>query len=260
VLIAEGLAKRLDVDVKDTLVLFGQGYQGSMAAGKFPIKGLIHLASPAMNDAFVYLPLSAAQYFLSAENMLTSISLGLSNPGNMDPVVQKLIATVDKKYEVLSWPEMMPDIDHHIKMDGISFYVFTGVLYLIIGFGFLGTILMMTAERKHEFGMLVAIGMKKSLLGFILLGETIFITLSGVFIGIALSLPLVIYLQKKPILITGEFARAYQKFGFEPIFPTELDSGIFLIQSLIVLSIAFIIGLYPIWYVRQLDAVKAMKN
>ncbi|HOY18809.1 MAG TPA: ABC transporter permease [Haliscomenobacter sp.] len=260
VLIAEGLANRLNVDVQDTLVLFGQGFQGSMAAGKYPIKGLVHLASPAMNDAFVYLPLPAAQYFLSAENRLTSISLGIGSPDEMESVLKKLNTTVDKRYEVLSWPQMMPDIDHHIKLDGVSFYIFTGVLYLIIGFGFFGTILMMAAERKREFGMLIAIGMKKSWLGFILLGETLFITLSGVFIGIALSLPLVIRLQKNPIQVSGEFAKAYEKFGFEPIFPTALNAGIFLTQSLIVLCIAFIIGLYPIWYVRSLDAVKAMKN
>ena len=260
VLIAEGLANRLNVDVQDTLVLFGQGFQGSMAAGKYPIKGLVHLASPAMNDAFVYLPLPAAQYFLSAENRLTSISLGIGSPDEMESVLKKLKTTIDKRYEVLSWPQMMPDIDHHIKLDGVSFYIFTGVLYLIIGFGFFGTILMMAAERKREFGMLIAIGMKKSWLGFILLGETIFITLSGVFIGIALSLPLVIRLQKNPIQVSGEFAKAYEKFGFEPIFPTALNAGIFLTQSLIVLCIAFIIGLYPIWYVRSLDAVKAMKN
>ncbi len=260
VLIAEGLANRLNVDVQDTLVLFGQGFQGSMAAGKYPIKGLVHLASPAMNDAFVYLPLPAAQYFLSAENRLTSISLGIGSPDEMESVLKKLNTTVDKRYEVLSWPQMMPDIDHHIKLDGVSFYIFTGVLYLIIGFGFFGTILMMAAERKREFGMLIAIGMKKSWLGFILLGETLFITLSGVFIGIALSLPLVIRLQKNPIQVSGEFAKAYEKFGFEPIFPTALNAGIFLTQSLVVLCIAFIIGLYPIWYVRSLDAVKAMKN
>ncbi|MBK9492079.1 MAG: hypothetical protein IPO07_27215 [Haliscomenobacter sp.] len=71
---------------------------------------------------------------------------------------------------------------------------------------------------------------------------------------------MVIRLQNNPIQVSGEFAKAYEKFGFEPIFPTALNAGIFLTQSLIVLCIAFIIGLYPIWYVRSLDPVKAMKN
>src|SRR5678815_925144 len=39
VLIAEGLEKRLNLSVNDTIVLMGQGYQGTVAAGKYPVKG-----------------------------------------------------------------------------------------------------------------------------------------------------------------------------------------------------------------------------
>lgn len=260
VLLAEGLAKRLDVSVNDTIVLFGQGFHGVMAAGKYKIKGIVHLASPAMNDAFVYLPLAATQYFLSAENRLTSISLGIDNPENTDAIAQNLKNVIGGKYEVMPWQEMMPEISNHIKADGFSFYIFSGILYLIIGFGLFGTVLMMTAERKYEFGMLIAIGMKKTKLELILLGETILITFFGVLWGFLLSLPLVIYLKERPIRFGGEIAKVYEQFGFEALFPTDVDQSIFLTQSLIVLAMAIVIGLYPLWHVSGLDPVKAMKK
>ncbi|TRW98921.1 ABC transporter permease [Flavobacterium gawalongense] len=260
VLLAEGLSKRLDVSVNDTIVLFGQGFHGVMAAGKYKIKGIVHLASPAMNDAFVYLPLAAAQYFLSAENRLTSVSLGIDNPENTDAIVQNLKNAIGEKYEVMPWQEMMPEIANHIKADGFSFYIFSGILYLIIGFGLFGTVLMMTAERKYEFGMLIAIGMKKTKLELILLGETLLITFFGVLLGFLLSLPLVIYLKERPIRFGGEIAKVYEQFGFEALFPTDVDQSIFLTQSLIVLAMAIVIGLYPLWHVRGLDPVKAMKK
>jgi len=260
VILAEGLAKRINAIVNDTIVLFGQGYHGAMAAGKFKVKGIVHLASPAMNDAFVYLPLSATQYYLSAENRLTSLSLGIDNAENGNTIVKNLKKTIGKNYEVMSWQEMMPEIANHIKADGFSFYVFSGILYLIIGFGLFGTILMMTIERTYEFGMLIAIGMKKGKLKLILLGEAFLITLLGVLLGILLSLPSVLYLQEKPIRFSGDIAKAYEQFGFEAIFPAELDFGIFLNQSLIVLFMAILIGLYPLWFVSGLNPVKAMKK
>lgn len=260
VLLAEGLAKRLDVSINDTIVLFGQGFHGVMAAGKYKIKGIVHLASPAMNDVFVYLPLTATQYFLSAENRLTSISLGIDNPENTDAIAQNLKYAIGKHYEVMPWQEMMPEIANHIKADGFSFYIFSGILYLIIGFGLFGTVLMMTAERKYEFGMLIAIGMKKTKLELILLGETLLITFFGVLWGFLLSLPLVIYLKERPIRFGGEIAKVYEQFGFEALFPTDVDQSIFLTQSLIVLAMAIVIGLYPLWHVRGLDPVKAMKK
>jgi ABC-type lipoprotein release transport system permease subunit len=260
VILSEGLAKRINAAVNDTIVLFGQGYQGVMAAGKFKIKGIVHLASPAMNDAFVYLPLSATQYYLSAENRLTSLSLGIDNPEKMNAVVNSLQPSIGNNYEVMPWQEMMPEIANHIKADGFSFYIFSGILYLIIGFGLFGTILMMTVERMYEFGMLIAIGMKKSKLKIILLGETFLITLLGVVLGMVLSMPSVIYLQERPIRFSGEIAQAYEQFGFEALFPAEFDLNIFFTQSLIVLFMALLIGLYPLWFVSGLNPVNAMKK
>jgi ABC-type lipoprotein release transport system permease subunit len=260
VILSEGLAKRINAAVNDTIVLFGQGYHGVMAAGKFKIKGIVHLASPAMNDAFVYLPLSATQYYLSAENRLTSLSLGIDNPEKMNAVVNSLQPSIGNNYEVMPWQEMMPEIANHIKADGFSFYIFSGILYLIIGFGLFGTILMMTVERMYEFGMLIAIGMKKSKLKIILLGETFLITLLGVVLGMVLSMPSVIYLQERPIRFSGEIAQAYEQFGFEALFPAEFDLNIFFTQSLIVLFMALLIGLYPLWFVSGLNPVNAMKK
>ena len=260
VLIGEGLANRLNVNALDTIVLFGQGYHGAMAAGKYLVKGIVHLAAPAMDDGFVYMPLPAAQYLLSAENLLTSISLGIKKPKDMNSIMADVKSSISTDYETLNWEELMPDISNHIKADGFSFYIFIGILYLIIGFGLFGTIMMMTVERRYEFGMLIALGMKKIKLQLTLLGETVLITFLGVLIGILVSLPAVIYLNRNPIRLTGEMAAAYQQFGFEAIFPTEVSMGIFMTQSLIVLFMALIIGFYPLWHVRGIDPVKAMKK
>ena len=59
------------------------------------------------------------------------------------------------------------------------------VLYLLIGFGIFGTIMMMVAERKREMGVMVAIGMQKTKLASILFFETIYIGLIGVLAGFA---------------------------------------------------------------------------
>lgn len=260
VVIAEGLASRLGVSAEDTLVLFGQGYQGTMAAGKFRISGIVHLAAPALNDNLVYLPLPVSQYFLSAEGMLTTLALKIDHPQNMIRLQEEVSSALKASYEVMTWEEMMPEIANHIKADGFSAYVFSGILYLIISFGFFGTILMMTAERRYEFGMLIAIGMKKVKLGWILVGETFLITLLGIFFGICVSFPFVVYFNRHPIVFSGETAKAYEQFGFEALLPTAVHLPIFITQSMIVLIMALVIGFYPLWHVRKMDPVQAMKS
>ena len=54
VIIGKGIAKYFDVVENDTLILYGQGYRGMMAAGKFPIKGIIDLKNPDLNNCLLY--------------------------------------------------------------------------------------------------------------------------------------------------------------------------------------------------------------
>ena len=259
-LISEGLAKRLKLTVNDTLVLLGQGYQGSFAAAKYPVKGILKFGQPQLNDGLVYLPLRAAQSYLSAENMVTSLALAIDRPSDVDIIRQSLSSTLGKEYEVLSWKELMPEIENHIRADAASFYVSTGILYLIIAFGIFGTILMMIAERRYEFGMLIAIGMKKLRLGRMLIIETILISICGTVTGMLISAPVVLYLKRYPIRFSGTLARAYEQFGFEPIFPAIFNLNIFLSQGIIVLVIALLIGIYPLWHVKRLNPVSAMRK
>lgn len=260
VILAEGLAKRLDLDVQDTLVLLGQGFDGSIAAGKYPIKGIARFGSPDLNTGVVFMPLHTAQQMLAAEDRITALVLALDNPDRLDEADQEVTTAVGQGYEVMTWKEMMPAIENHIRADSASSYIFTGILYLIIAFGIFGTLLMMTSERRYEFGMLVAIGMKKSRLGAMLLGETLLITMLGTITGLIISFPAVLLLERKPIRFSGELAKAYEQFGFEAIFPASLHTDIFLTQALVVLCIALVIGLYPLWYVHKIDPVQAMRR
>lgn len=260
VMLAEALADQLQLTVNDTLVLLGQGFQGSVAAGKYPISGIVRFGSPQLNESMVYLPLAAAQYFLGAEGRVTSLALAIDDSKELENIRNELAATVGSAYEVMTWKKMMPEIENHMRADSAGFYIWTGILYLIIAFGIFSTLLMMTAERKFEFGMLVAIGMKKIWLGLMLLAETLMITIMGTLTGLLMGLPLVWYFSVRPIRFQGQVARAYEQFGFEPIFPAALDANIFITQALIVFFLAFIIGLYPIWSVSRIDPVKAMKK
>ncbi len=260
VLLAEGLARRLKLNLSDTLVLFGQGYHGAMAVGKYHIKGILKFGSPDLNDQSLYLSLPAAQELYAAEHMLTSYVIGLENPNILDPTAASIQSTLGENFESMTWEEMMPEVIQHIKTDKGSIVIIQGVLYMLIGFGIIGTLLMMMVERKYEMGMLVAIGMKKVKLMQLLMIESILTVVSGCIFGILASIPIVFYLSRYPIRFKGELADVYEEFGFEAIFPTSTDPKIFLTQGLIVLTLALILSLYPIVKIARLNPVKAMKK
>lgn len=259
-LIAEGLAKRLKLYLHDTLVIIGQGYHGAMAVGKYQIKGILKFGSPDLNDQMLYLSLPAAQELYGAPKMLTSYVVGLENPSNLDPTAEILRNKLGNEYEAMTWEEMMPEVVQHIRTDKGSLVIIQGVLYMLIGFGIIGTLLMMMVERKYEMGMLVAIGMKKRKLMQLMLIESVFTVLSGCILGMLASIPIVFYLNRYPIKFKGELAEVYEEFGFEAIFPTSTNPEIFLTQGLFVICMALLLSLYPIVKIARLDPVAAMKK
>ena len=260
VMLSEGLAEYLKLSVGDTLVLIGQGYRGVSAAGKYPIKSLLRFASPELNRRMVYLPLKEAQHLFGAEGRMTALVLDIDNINDADLVEKQLQQTLGTHYEVMGWKTLMPELHQVIEGERAENVIFLFVLYLLIAFGIFGTVLMMTMERRYEFGVLVAIGMKRLRLSSVVILENIMISVLGAIAGTLLSIPLVGYFYNFPIHITGELRETYEKFGFEPIFYFSIEPGIFYSQTIVVLGIALVLSIFPLFKIGGLEPVKAMRD
>lgn len=260
VLMGDGLADYLKLKLGDTLVLLGQGYHGATAAGQFQIQGIFHFPLEEINNTLVYLSLPDAQALFAAPERLSSYSFMLHNPDAIDRTSRQLEQSLDSTWEVMKWPVMNKSLVQEIQGDNAGGLVMLGILYLVVAFGVFGTIMMMTMERKKEFAVLVAIGLRPMKLSFIVIFETILIGLLGILSGIAFILPLLIYLYWNPITLTGEAAKTYQHFGMEAILPVSLDPQIFLNQALMVLAITLVSALYPLWYIRRFKIAETLKQ
>ena len=261
VVLGEGLSSQLKLKVNDTLVLLGQGYHASSAAEKFRVKGLIKLGAIELNNNVVYMPLQQSQFMHSANNRITSISLMLDKTANLEKLKESLQASINlNTYEVMSWKEMMPEIDQFIEADSTAHYIIIGILYFIISFGLFGTLLMMVFERKHEFGILIAIGMKKKLLASMLLLESIMISLLGCLMGIIGGILIVKWFSAHPIYFTGDLKDVYEEYGIESIIYFSGHEKIFIAQTLIVLILSVLLALYPGYKVIRLKPVEAINS
>ncbi len=259
-LLAEGLARYLQVGVNDSVVLLGQGYHGVTAAAELPVKGIIRFVQPDMNNQLVYMDLYQAQDFYSAPGRITSLSLMLSDPDKMHKTAAALSAIDPENLEVMTWNEMLRELVQYIEGDNISGLFMLGILYMVVGFGILGTILMMTRERRREFGIMVAIGMKRGKLAAIMLIESVIIALIGVLSGVALSFPVILYFYHHPIHLTGEMAEAVLEYNMEPIMPFAMDLPMFLNQSIVVIAITLLALAYPIGVIARFKVISAIKG
>lgn len=261
VLVSQRLAGYLNTRVGDTLVIIGQGYHGMSAAGVFPVRGIVHFPSPDLDSRLVYLSLPAAQNLFSADGMLTSIAFNVADPDSYSKVADQLHAQLDPDvYEVMTWEKLMPDVVQQIRADSASGLIMLGILYMIVGFGIFGTMLMMLNERTREFGMMIAIGMQKRRLMLILVTEILFLGLLGIVTGVVAGIPPIYYFNIHPIPLTGDMAESTIRMGFEPLMPTAWNASFFIAQSFVVLTIILVVMIMPIMRIRKLKVINAIRR
>jgi len=259
ILVSRGLASFLKLTIGDTLVLLGQGYHGVSAAGKFPVSGIIHFPSPQLDNQMVYMNLPAAQDFFSAENRITSLSLTVINPDKINSTVASLKSKITAdKYEIMRWDEMMVEVMQALKAKTGGGMIIIAILYMIVGFGIFGTVIMMTNERTKEFGVMVSVGMQKTHLAYILTLEMIFIGLIGSLSGVAVAMPIMIYFNIYPVHLWGSLAQAFISFGLEPLMPLAIKPGFIISNVIIVLVIVSLTCIYPVTKAIKLKVVESL--
>ncbi len=260
VLIAEDLSDYLKLKVNDTIVFLAQGYHGITAAGRYPVRGIVHFPTPDLNNQTVYMSLKNCQYFYSADNRLTSIALLIKNIHHINKSAKNLKILTRNKYEVMTWDNMLVELVQGIQTDNAGGLFWLGILYVIITFGIFGTIMMGIVERKKEFAVMIAVGTQKLKLSIIIATETFFITLMGIISGIAVSLPIIFYFFNNPIKITGDAAQAMEKWGVDPVLSFALEPNFFINQSLTIILLTFIASVYPLIMINKFNVIKSMRN
>lgn len=261
IIIAKGVAKYYNAKVGDSLIFIGQGFHGMQAVGIYPIQGIIDMKNPNLNNMSVFMNLSVAQDFVSADQRITNLVIDKEQYFDEIKIVEAIESKIDiQSNDLMTWKEMTPELNQLIQADNAGGMIVIIILYMIVSFGIFGTVLMMTQERLYEFGVLISIGMKKSKLMITLIFETIFLTIIGVLTGFAISRPIVNYFHFNPIRLFGSAAAQLESAGFEPILPFMNTYDIPFIHGLIIIFISLATCIYPIIIISNLNPVKAMNR
>lgn len=263
ILLADRLASYLKVSVGDSVILMGQGYHGVSASGIFPVRGIIKIPSPEIDNKLIIMTIPAAQKLYDAEGRITSLVINLTDKSNRTiktakSEINSLLS--DKTTVTRTWYELNPILYQQIQGDSQTGMVMLGVLYFIIFFGIFGTVLMMVSERKREFGVLVAIGLQKGRLKRIVTIEMMLLGAIGLISGLIASVPLILYFYYFPIVLKGDMAIMLEDWGWEAVMPTAWFGPYFYWQAVIVVLMVFLATIYPLRKIDKLKEIEALRS
>jgi len=259
VVLGKGLADFLNLNVGDTLVMIGQGFRGISANGLFPIKGIMAHPNPEFDKRLVFMEIETAREFYSACGLSTSLVVMTDDHYQVDHLKTNIGNLLSPEKTVLTWIDMQPEIEQLIQSDRAGGIIMLAILYLVIAFGMFSVIMMMVKERRREFGVIHAVGMKKRKMAIVVLFETLFIGIIGCTIGLMVSYLFCLWFYHNPIPLAGEMASATVQYGMEPYMFFSIQPSLFYNQMILVFFISLFIAIFPVYNIYRLKITSALR-
>lgn len=272
IVIGTELARKLGVKIGAKVVLMTQAVQqpdteatdaagGAMQSTLPRVSGIFRTGIQAIDAHIIQLPLPAAQALLGVPDRVTQVAVLLEREGDSLMVargLRKQLAGVP--VEVLPWRESMPRLAQLFLLDEAFNYVMNGVVLTMVGLGILNTILMRVLERRYEFGLCSALGLRPVQLAVMIIGESLALTAISLSLGLVLGLSVHHYFATSGLDLRWFFKSSLPfALVFDPIIYSRLSLGRIAWSVSIVFTMATVISLYPALKAARTELPGALK-
>ena len=259
IIMGDVLARNLKLSVGDRVTLLGSALDGTVAADNLQLIGLFHTGISTLDRQFTEIPLPQFQSTFVMGNQANIVVLSgakLSSINQALPKLQQLASS--QGLVVKNWAQLQPELKQAIQLDFSTSMLWYSSLVVVVVFIILNTLLMSIMERTREFGMLMAIGMRATLVGKMLWLELFFLTLIGSLSGILIGGGIAFWFSQTGISV--EALEGLMALWGLPgkLYPT-LSMTSALAGPMIILVAVSLGGLIQVRRVGRLDPVNAMR-
>jgi ABC-type lipoprotein release transport system permease subunit len=259
--IGAAMAERLRVKLGDKVVAHAPGEVG---LGAFRVSGIFRTASSEFDRSHAYLRVEDAQRLLSVPDRVTEVAVLLDDPDRLPEfhafASSALAAALpDTELDVLTWKEREPRLAAMLGLMADMTWVIYGAVFVAMAFGIANALLMMVYERIREFGMLRALGLQSSRLLALVLLESLVMMLVGTALGLAVGVPIVLWLGQVGIDLTA-FADGLTEFGIGTTVYTRIEWRDVLLPVGVAMATAILAALWPAWKAVRLRPAEAIRH
>lgn len=256
--IGSTIAERLEVEVGDPLFLTVVGEDGEMEYAMLLVVGIIDTGSRDMDASICHVALEDVGRLTGLAGA-GEISVKLDNPLELERAASELAAALPEGDAVLTWREVIPTMAADYDSDWAFMNMLSGIVVVVAILGIAGAQLTAILERRREFAVLIALGMKeRQVVGLILL-EALAMGILGGGAALALSFPLVYRTATEGWDMTSLMGDiAMSGVLFEPVMYAEM--GVWMIPlALLIATVSMLFAaIYPAVYALRIDPTSAL--
>ncbi len=169
------------------------------------------------------------------------------------------VRTQNSKLLIQSYADLDPMSIYQSEYMGIMYNVIIAFILFALSFGIINTVLMSVLERTKEFGMVMAIGMKKGKVFLMILYESVFVSITGGVLGMIIGVAFSLYFGKVGIDISG-YSDAMESFGIDAVMYPSLNIDFFVGMTILVLLTGILSSIYPARRALKLNPSDALRS
>jgi ABC-type lipoprotein release transport system permease subunit len=260
-LISSRIADKLDVKIRSRLVLTFQDMQRNITSAAFRVSGIFESGNNAYDEANVFVPQADLQRLIGTDSLsapVHEIAIYLEDATLVD-TLQKALQARFPATKVENYREIAPDVQLYESMIGSVSMIYLVIIMLALVFGIINTMLMAVLERVKELGMLMAIGMNKVRVFFMIVLETVFLSLAGAPLGILLGWLSIAFVGKYGLDLSA-FSSTMKMYGLSQVIYFEVAPGLYGQVAIAVTITAIIASIYPALKAIRLKPVEAIRK
>jgi len=257
VLIGQGLASAMDVQVGDRFTLAGQSTHEQMRQRTVTVVGIYNLGMGEIEKRSVFMSLKEAQDLYGLPDQSTEVVVTLEKLGEEPGVIVNLEKTLPG-YEIASWETNFPELKAALATKGKAMDIFGFIIILVAGIGIMNLLMMAVYERTREIGLMGAMGLKPRQISLLFILEGTMMGLVGLAAGIATGIALNALMGTVGFDFTSfSTVTEYAALINERVYPT-LGMENLLGRALPILIISILASLYPAYEASRREPADAL--
>ncbi|MDH5493673.1 MAG: ABC transporter permease [Myxococcales bacterium] len=263
VVIGRTIADRLRVELEDELVVTTVDAAGEMRSALLLVVGIAETGSRNIDAEIAHVALEDVQA-LSGRQGAAEITLLVSDVHAIGRLHAELGPEAPPGSELLSWLELSPELRQNLEGDGAFFDIAISIVLFVVLMGVASAQLTSVLERRKEFAMLAALGMRGWQLVRVVLTEGLLLGTISALAALAWSCPILYDWSKEGIDLSqlmdlGEGSWEFGGLLIDPIFFPEFGSWVIPSAFGLALTATSIASLYPAWFASRTDPASALR-
>jgi ABC-type lipoprotein release transport system permease subunit len=251
------MVERLETRLGKRVVVMSQDPDNEIADRGFRVVGIYQARLPMMEEQFAYAGRDTLQEMLKLGDAISEVAVLGNQYRDLSAWYAPLQAVVGEELELQAWTELDPYLGIMLGYQDGMILVFGLVIFAVLAFGLVNTIVMAVFERVREFGLMQALGMRPQTIIYQVLMEAFLLLALGLLIGNLLALATILPLESG-IDISSVGDDALDLAGMSATLYPTLRLEDMLSASVLVIVLGLLASLLPAWRASRFDPIEAL--